>query len=260
MAIEFPAIDPIIMPIGPLAISWYSLSYVAGIIIGTYYCKNLISKNKLTITAAQFDDFISYLIIGIIVGGRLGYVILYDPIKYFHDPISVLKTYEGGMSFHGGVLGVIISTLIFCRMKKTSFFEIADLVSAAAPIGITLGRIANFINYELVGRISDFPLAVLFPPDFAPRHASQIYESLTEGVLSFIIIRFCITKYRILERPMATSGLFLVLYGLARIFCEFFRQPDPQLGFIFDYLTMGQILSTPFIIFGTILLCLSRKK
>jgi phosphatidylglycerol:prolipoprotein diacylglycerol transferase len=260
MAINFPAINPIIMPIGPLAISWYSLSYVVGIIVGAYYCKILIEKNSLTITTKQFDDFISYLIIGVIVGGRLGYVLVYDPLKYLSHPINILKTYEGGMSFHGGILGVIISTLIFARRNKVAFFEIADLVSAAAPIGIALGRIANFINCELVGRVTDFSLAVLFPPEFLPRHASQLYESLTEGFLSFFIILFFITKYRILETRMLTSGLFLTLYGTCRVFCEFFREPDIQVGYIFNYITMGQILSTPFIILGITLLCLSSKR
>jgi phosphatidylglycerol:prolipoprotein diacylglycerol transferase len=260
MAIPFPNIDPIILPIGPLAISWYSLSYVVGIILGSSYCKFLISRYNRAITVSQFDDFISYLIIGIIVGGRLGYVLIYDPVKYFTNPIEILKTYEGGLSFHGGILGVIIVSIIFCKKNKLYFFELVDLLAAATPIGIFLGRIANFINCELYGRVTDFRWAVLFPPDFLPRHPSQIYESLTEGALTFLIINFFIRKYNLLERKMSVSGLFLLLYGVCRIGCEFFREPDPQIGFILDYFTMGQILSTPFIICGICLISLSKKK
>jgi phosphatidylglycerol:prolipoprotein diacylglycerol transferase len=261
MAIPFPDINPVILPIGPLAISWYSLSYVVSIIIGSFYCKFLISKYNIKITKAKFDDFISFLIIGIIVGGRLGYVLIYDPIKYLSDPIQILKTYEGGMSFHGGLIGVILATVFFCKRYKIDFFEITDLLAAATPIGLFLGRIANFINGELVGRVApDYPLSVLFPPDFLPRHPSQIYEALTEGLLTFIIINFAIYKYNLLRKKTVISGLFLLMYGICRIGCEFFRAPDPQVGFIFDYFTMGQILSTPFIICGVCLLCLSFKK
>lgn len=261
MAIAFPNIDPVILPIGGvLAISWYSLSYVVGILLGFVYCKYLIKRYSLKISIAQFDDFLTYLILGIIFGGRLGYVLIYDPVKYLSNPIEILKTYEGGMSFHGGLIGVLLVTIVFARNKQISFWLLADLISAAAPIGIALGRIANFINCELVGRVADFPLAVLFPPDFLPRHASQIYEALTEGVGSFIVISFCIFNYQALNRQGLVSGVFLLVYGISRIFCEFFRQPDYQLGFIFDLITMGQLLSIPFVIVGGILICLSSKK
>jgi phosphatidylglycerol:prolipoprotein diacylglycerol transferase len=260
MSIAFPDIDPIILQLGPLAISWYSLSYAVGIIIGSYYCKWLISRFDLAIKKQDFDDFISYLIVGIIVGGRLGYVLVYNPGKYFANPIEILKTYEGGMSFHGGIIGVIFSAIIFCHYRRIAFFQLADLLAAAAPIGIALGRIANFINCELVGRISNMPFAVEFPPDFIARHPSQIYESLTEGVMNFIIIYFLIMRFDILKRQKMTSAVFLLIYGFARIFCENFREPDYQIGFIFDYLTMGQILSMPFIFMGFVLLWRASKK
>jgi phosphatidylglycerol:prolipoprotein diacylglycerol transferase len=260
MAIAFPEINPIILPIGPLAISWYSLSYVAGIILGSIYCKSLILKHKLNITVNQFDLFISWLIIGIILGGRLFYVLIYDPIRYFANPIEILKTYEGGMSFHGGVIGVAIATAMFCRRYNLNFFTLTDLVSAAAPIGIFLGRIANFINCELYGRVTNAPWGVMFPPDFLPRHPSQIYESLTEGLLSFIILYYLIKHYRLIQRRMVVSGIFLICYGLFRIFCELFRQPDELIGFICCNITMGQMLSAPLIIFGVLLLWASRKR
>ena len=260
MGIAFPDINPIILPIGPLAISWYSLSYVAGIILGTMYCKSLILKYKLSITANQFDDFIAWLIVGIILGGRLFYVSIYDPWKYLANPVSILKTYEGGMSFHGGVFGVIVAALIFCRRNNLHFFDVMDLVSAAAPIGIFLVRIANFINCELYGRVTDVAWGVMFPPEFLPRHPSQIYESLTEGLLNFIILYFLIRRYHLIQKPMVVSGLFLIIYGLCRVFCEMFRQPDELLGFIFYGVTMGQILSVPLLAFGALLLWTSRKR
>ncbi len=260
MIFDFPNINPIILPLGPLAISWYSLSYVFGVIIGSMYCKYLIRQHNIKITPLQFDDFISYLIIGIIVGGRLAYVLFYDPVRYFNDPIQILKTYEGGMSFHGGLIGVILSALLFACLNKISFIALADLLASAAPIGIALGRLANFINCELVGRVTTFPIAVLFPPDFLPRHPSQIYESLTEGVLNFIILAWMIRKYNTLKTPGAVSGLFLLIYGICRISCEFLRQPDQQIGFILGYITMGQILSLPFIVIGIAILTWSYSR
>jgi phosphatidylglycerol:prolipoprotein diacylglycerol transferase len=269
MAIAFPDVNPIILPMGPLAISWYSLSYVAGIILGTMYCKSLILRYKLKVTVNQFDNFISWMIAGIILGGRLFYVSIYDPEKYFSNPIEILKTYEGGMSFHGGVIGVILATLIFCKRNNLNFFDVMDLVAAATPIGIFLGRIANFINCELYGRVTNMPWGVLFPPDFLSRHPSQIYESFTEGLLSFISLYYLIKRYHLIQKRMVVSGIFLILYGVFRIFCEFFRQPDELLGFIFQNInmgiavggiTIGQILSFPFIILGILLLWLSHKK
>jgi phosphatidylglycerol:prolipoprotein diacylglycerol transferase len=259
MALNFPLINPIILPLGPLAISWYSLSYVVGILIGVYYCKYLIDNYSLPISPQQFDDFTSYIIIGIIVGGRLGYVTLYEPARYLANPIEILKTYEGGMSFHGGLVGVVLAALIFSKKNKIPFFILADLTAAAAPITIALARVANFINCELVGRVTDFAFAVKFPPQFIPRHASQLYESCSEGLLNFLLIAVLIKQYRFIEKKMAVSGTFFLVYGLARICCECFRQPDTQIGFIGNYFTMGQILSLPFVIIGIILLCLAKK-
>ncbi|WP_106875028.1 prolipoprotein diacylglyceryl transferase [Candidatus Phycorickettsia trachydisci] len=255
---KFPNIDRIIWHVGgPFAVSWYSLSYVIGIILGYLYCRHLINKYKLRITKNQLDDLINYLLIAI-VGARLGYVLVYDPLHYLSNPIEILKIYEGGLSFHGGLIGAFIGAYLFSRNQKVSMLEITDLLAAASPITIFFARIANFINCELVGRITDVPWAVLFPPQFLPRHPSQIYESLSEGLLTFIVLNLLIKKYRLIESKGAITGAFLILYAINRIICEFFREPDIGVGFIADSFTMGQILSLPMILVG--ILCLLKKR
>jgi len=258
MYIKFPNIDRIIWHVGgPFAVSWYSLSYVIGIVLGYLYCRYLINRYKLRITKDQLDDLINYLLIAI-VGARLGYVLVYDPLHYLSNPIEIFKIYEGGLSFHGGLIGAFIGAYLFSRNQKISMLEVTDLLAAASPITIFFARIANFINCELVGRITDVPWAVLFPPQFLPRHPSQIYESLSEGFLTFIILNLLIKKYRLIESKGAITGVFLILYATCRITCEFFREPDIGVGFFAQYFTMGQILSLPMILIG--IACLLKRR
>lgn len=259
MSINFPNIDPVILQIGtsPLKITWYSLSYVVGILLSWAYIKFL---NKDKISTKIIDDLITYLIIGIIIGGRLGYVIFYDFQYYMQNPIYIIRTWDGGMSFHGGLLGVIIASFIFCKIHKLKFFSVMDLLACATPIGLFFGRIANFINAELYGRITDVSWSVIFPGQLEPRHASQIYESLTEGLLSFIILYFLATKTKIREYSGMLSGIFLLLYSFFRLLIENYRQPDEQIGFILYNITMGQILSTPMFISGTIIIIYSMRQ
>ncbi|WPY00215.1 Prolipoprotein diacylglyceryl transferase [Candidatus Trichorickettsia mobilis] len=253
--IAFPDINPVIVAVGPLAISWYSLSYVTGILIGLNLSKRIVTKFSLNITHKNLEDFISWAIIGIIIGGRLGYVLLYDPVKFLTHPIDILKTYEGGMSFHGGITGIITAGYIFCKKYKLHFLKFTDILAIVAPIGLFLGRIANFINAELYGRITDVAWAVIFPnSDLRPRHPSQIYEALLEGLVLFIIILFSVFRYRTLSSSGKTSAIFLILYSIFRIIIENFREPDFQIGFILNYITMGQILSLPMLFLGCYLL------
>jgi phosphatidylglycerol---prolipoprotein diacylglyceryl transferase len=259
LSINFPNIDPVILQIGssPLKITWYSLSYVVGILLSWTYIKFL---NKGKISTKIIDDLITYLIIGIIIGGRLGYVLFYDFQYYMQNPSYIIRTWDGGMSFHGGLLGVIIASFIFCKINKLKFFSVMDLLACATPIGLFFGRIANFINAELYGRITDASWAVIFPGQLEARHASQIYESLTEGLLSFIILYFLATKTKIREYSGMLSGIFLLLYSLFRLLIENYRQPDEQIGFILYKITMGQILSTPMLISGIIIIIYSMRQ
>ena len=255
-AIPFPAIDPILIQLGPLAIRWYSLAYIAGFLLGWMYIKRLLLsenlwKPKAPMTVEQSDDFLLWTAVGVILGGRIGYSLFYNFAYYAANPLDILKVWEGGMSFHGGLLGVTIAIFIYCRRNKLSYLSVMDLVAAAVPIGLFFGRIANFINGELFGRVTDVPWAVIFPrggPD--PRHASQIYEALLEGMLMFLVLGFLIRKFKILHHPGMASGVFLTGYGLSRIFVEFFRMPDVQLGYFFGFITMGMILSVPMVLFG----------
>ena len=259
--LDFPNIDPVIIAFGPLAISWYSLSYVVSILLGWYYVLKLIETNSLDISKKNIDDFVSWAIIGIIIGGRLGYVLFYDPVKYFSDPIQILKTYEGGMSFHGGISGLIIASYLFCKKYKIAFLGLMDLCSIVAPIGLFLGRIANFINAELYGRITDVPWAFIFPgSDGFPRHPSQLYEAILEGLVLFFIQRYVTGKLGALKFPGLLSGVFLVFYSCFRIIVEFFREPDFKIGYLANYFTMGQLLCLPMIIVGILLIYFSKNQ
>jgi phosphatidylglycerol:prolipoprotein diacylglycerol transferase len=253
--INFPDIDPVIIKFGPLGISWYSLAYIAGILFAISYSKKISKKFALSIKEQEIDSFATWVIIAIIIGGRLGYVLIYDLDRYISYPLDILKTYEGGMSFHGAFLGVVIVSIIFSKNHRISTFVIFDLVCATSPVGIFLGRIANFINAELFGRVTDMKWGVIFPNGgHLPRHPSQIYESLTEGLLTFLIIQYCIFHFKILKTPGRTSGLFLFLYSIFRTIIENFREPDYSLGFFFDSFTMGQILSFPMFVASIYLL------
>lgn len=259
--LAFPNIDPVIISFGPLSVSWYSLSYVVSILFGWYYVLKLIKTHSLNITQKNIDDFISWAIIGIIIGGRLGYVLFYDPMKYFADPIQILKTYEGGMSFHGGISGLIIASFIFCKKYKIAFLGLLDLCSIVAPIGLFLGRIANFINAELYGRVTDVPWAFIFPgSDGLLRHPSQLYEAILEGFLLFFIQKYAAGKLGSLKFQGLLSGLFLIFYASFRIVVEFFREPDFKIGYLAKYFTMGQLLCIPMIILGVVLIYFSKNQ
>jgi phosphatidylglycerol:prolipoprotein diacylglycerol transferase len=258
--IDFPNINPVIFSVGPLAISWYSLAYVVGILCGWYYVNKLILLHPLGINKKHTEDFVSWAIISIIIGGRLGYVLFYDPEKYLANPIEIFKTYEGGMSFHGGIFGVGLASYLYCRKNQIRFLSFSDILAVVAPIGLFLGRLANFINAELYGRPTDVPWAVIFPySDGLPRHPSQLYEALLEGFVLFWIMIYFTYRRKALINPGRISGIFLIFYGIFRAFIEFFREPDVKIGFIAKYFTLGQLLCMPMIIIGIYLLTYSTK-
>ena len=244
--------DPVAFEFLTFEIRWYSLSYIAGIILAWIYIKKFILKE--TEYSKYIDDLISYVIIGVIIGGRLGYVIFYNLEYYISNPLEILMIWTGGMSFHGGVLGVIISTYLFCKKNKLSTFYFLDLISLSAPIGIFLGRIANFINSELYGTRTDFFLAVIFEKvDTVSRHPSQLYEAFFEGIILFILLNFIYKKY-INYKPGVLSALFLIFYSVFRFIIEFTREPDAHIGLVFMELSQGQVMSILFFVVGLIIL------
>jgi phosphatidylglycerol:prolipoprotein diacylglycerol transferase len=251
--------DPIAFQVFSFEIRWYSLAYIAGILLGWLYCKKKIIKDKVLFNL--FDDFITYLIIGIILGGRLGYALFYNLNYYLENPIEIFMVWNGGMSFHGGLIGVIIASLLFSKKHNMNQFIFLDLVSLTAPIGIFFGRIANFINSELYGRPTDVPWSVKFIIiDNIKRHPSQLYEAIFEGIILFLLLGH-FNKKGYLKNPGQISGLFLIFYSSFRFMVEFFRSPDPQLGYIFLNLTLGQVLSIIFLILGGILFfCKKNEK
>lgn len=259
MFFSYPEIDPIIFSIGPLAIRWYSLAYVIGIAGGGMYIDYL---NKKAPSYPQFkalDDLLVWAIAGIILGGRLGYVIFYNGAYYLQYPLEALQIWQGGMSFHGGLTGLTIAIFLFSRKREIPFLALTDFCAAAAPIGLAFGRVANFINGELYGRVTDAPIGMVFPhAGSLPRHPSQLYEAALEGVVLFIVL-FYAAKKGARHALGLLSGLFLCGYAIARIIIEYFREPDAQLGFIFaDFITMGQILSLPMLLLGLYLIHYSR--
>jgi len=243
--------DPVAFHLFSLEIRWYSLSYIFGIIFGWIYCKRYLIKNQNILKL--FDDLISYLIIGIILGGRLGYIIFYNPIYYSKNLSEIFMIWNGGMSFHGGVLGVIVATYLFGRKNKINYFIFLDLIAMAAPIGIFLGRITNFINSELYGRETNLYWSVKFEKiDNLSRHPSQIYEAFFEGIILFLLLNIVFKKYYY-KSVGVISSLFIIFYSLFRFMIEYTREPDPQLGIIFTYFTMGQLISIIFFIFGLLI-------
>ncbi len=249
--------DPVLIDFGVFQIRWYSLAYIFGILSGWWYGKKIIKKlakiESQKNYIENFDDLIGYLIIGIIVGGRLGYVFFYNPVFYFENTLEIFKLWNGGMSFHGGLFGVILSTYIFSKAKDLDYRIYFDTISCVAPIGIFLGRIANFINSELYGIPTEKPWGIIFPKvDNILRHPSQIYEALLEGVLLFIILNFILVKK--IFSPGTLSLLFLILYGIFRIISEQFRQPDEHMGYVFGQFSMGSTLSGLMIVFGVLFL------
>ena len=245
-------IDPVAIQILSLEIRWYSLAYIFGILFAWIYCKKILIEDKNL--SRLFDDLISYLIIGIILGGRLGYVFFYNLKYYLNNLIEIPMIWHGGMSFHGGLIGIIVATIIFSKKYNIDKYIFLDLISASAPIGIFLGRIANFINSELYGRPSDMPWSVIFKKiDSIPRHPSQLYEAAFEGLILFFII-FLFTKKNYLSKPGLISSLFLIFYSIFRFIIEFYRVPDEHLSFIILNLTMGQIMCLIFLSLGIFLL------
>ena len=243
--------DPIAFNFFSLEIRWYSLSYIFGIIFAWIYCKKILIKDKKILEL--FDDLITYFIIGVILGGRLGYVIFYNLEYYSNNLFEIFMIWEGGMSFHGGLIGIIIATYIFSKINKINTFSFLDLISMSAPIGIFLGRIANFINSELYGRETDLFWSVKFIKiDEISRHPSQIYEAIFEGIILFLLLNYLFKKY-LYRSSGLISALFLIFYSVFRFFIEFTREPDVQVGYILYNLTLGQILSFVFLIFGLFL-------
>ena len=250
--------DPVAFQFFSLEIRWYSLAYIVGISLGWVYCKNKLIKDQNILDI--FDDYITYLIIGIILGGRLGYALFYNLKYYLENPIEILMVWNGGMSFHGGLIGVVIASKLFSSKHKTNQFIFLDLVALSAPIGVFFGRIANFINSELYGRATDVPWSVQFILiDNIKRHPSQLYEAFFEGItLFFILIYFFKKNY--LKKPGQISGLFLVFYSIFRFFSEFFRSPDPHIGYLILNLTLGQLISIVFLIIGSILFFIKKNE
>ena len=243
--------DPVAFQLFSLEIRWYSLSYIFGILLGWIYCKKILIKNKQHIEL--FDDLITYIIFGIILGGRLGYVIFYNPIYFLNNFSEVFMIWNGGMSFHGGLIGTILATYFFSKQKNVNSFIFLDLISLSAPIGIFLGRVSNFINSELYGRQTDVFWGLKFLKiDNITRHPSQIYEAIFEGIILFILLNFIYKKYHDLKYGII-SALFLIFYSLFRFLIEFTREPDSHIGFIAFNLSMGQIISIIFLIVGIIL-------
>ncbi len=256
--IPYPKIDPVIIRIGPLAIRWYGLMYLLGFASSYLLVRYQVKKKELDISLKDIESLYSWLVIGLIVGARLGYVIFYDLKEYIRSPFEIFAVWHGGMSFHGGLIGTLLAGLLFCRKNRKSFWQLSDLIIVTAPIGLGLGRLGNFINGELYGRVTGLPWGMVFPSGGPlPRHPSQLYEFLLEGVLLFIILWRL--KDKGLRRGSLTS-LFLILYGSFRFFVEFFREPDVQLGYIAGVFTMGQILSATMILSGAGLLIYLKSR
>jgi phosphatidylglycerol:prolipoprotein diacylglycerol transferase len=266
LLIAFPVFDPIAISIGPIAIRWYALAYITGIVLGWVYARSLLKNERLwegppPLSLAQLDDFILWVTLGIIAGGRTGYVLLYNLPFFIQHPAEIFEVWKGGMSFHGGFIGCVVAVMWFARANGISILSLGDLTTAVAPIGLFLGRLANFVNSELWGRTADpsLPWAIIFPNGGPlPRHPSQLYEAGLEGILLFTILAVMI-RLGALKRPGLILGSFIAIYGLARIIGEHFREPDPQLGFLWGGLTMGMLLSVPMVIAGAILIATSWR-
>ncbi len=258
--------DSVIFQIGPFALRWYALAYIGGLLLGWRYCRWLTALPPRLVTPLAFDDFLVWATLGVVLGGRVGYILFYKPIHYLSHPLDALMIWQGGMSFHGGMLGVLVAMILFARRRGLPLVGLADIVVCAAPIGLFFGRIANFINGELFGRPADpsqVPWAFLFyegeDQTPVPRHPSQLYEAALEGLVLFLLLLVVVRRGG-LERLGLTSGLFLIGYGAARIAAEFFRQPDQHLDFILPGISMGQVLSLPMILAGlAIIFALGRK-
>lgn len=265
-ALPFPMIDPVAVNLGPLPIRWYALAYIGGFIVAWWAMRLLVADDALwgpsqaRPTRESVDDLIVYAALGVVIGGRLGHVLIYDPAFYLAHPLEIFQTWKGGMAFHGGLIGAIIGMAVFARRVSAPFLTVADICAAVAPAGLFFGRLANFIKPEMWGRESNVPWAVVFPGagDF-PRHPSQLYEAALEGLALGALLWF-VVRSGALKRPGLVTGLFGVGYGLARIFCEFFREPDPVQEALPHGLTMGMALSAPLVLFGALLALFSLRR
>ena len=256
-------LDPVLLNFGFIEIRWYSLAYIFGILIGWWLGKKIINHihkyNEIKFNLKDFDELITYIIISIILGGRFGYIIFYNLEYYISNPLDIIKVWEGGMSFHGALIGIILGTYLFSAKKNVKIFFLLDIIACVSPIGIFLGRLANFINAELVGKVTTMSWGVIFPNfGILPRHPSQIYEAFLEGAVLFLILNIIIFKKE--YRLGKCSYLFLILYGIFRIISEFFREPDSQVGYIFNLFSMGSVLSFLMVIIGFIMFNIFRKK
>ena len=273
-AIPFPMIDPVAVQLGPLAIKWYGLAYVVGLLGGWWYARKLVAADGLwggraRPQAVELDDMLLFVAFGIVLGGRIGFVLFYDLARYLERPQNILAIWQGGMSFHGGLIGATLGLWLFARRRGYPALSVFDLAAAVVPIGLLLGRIANFINGELWGRPApDFPYAMVFPNGGPlPRHPSQLYEAFTEGLLLFVLVNLLVRAGGF-RKPGFVAGVFGMGYAVARIVCEFFREPDPQLGFLFGTsvdalsggITMGMLLSLPVFFAGLWLVLRSRRE
>jgi len=255
LVLPFPHFDPVLVQIGPFALRWYALAYITGILLGWLYGRAIIRSERLwggpaPLTVTDFDDFLLWVTLGVILGGRIGYMLFYNPAHFAAHPADIIQLWKGGMSFHGGFAGVVIAVLLFARSRQIPWLSLGDICCAVYPVGHLLGRIANFINGELWGRPTDVPWAVVFPGGGPfPRHPSQLYEAALEGLLLLVILAVAL-RHGALKRPGLVIGLFAFGYGMLRCFCELFREPDAQLGFLWGGLTMGMLLSIPLMAAG----------
>lgn len=253
-ALPFPMIDPVLVEIGPLAIRWYALAYIVGLLLGWRYMRAFVAKPPMAMSAQNVDDFFVWATLGVILGGRVGYVLFYNFNVYIHDPLAMLRVWEGGMSFHGGLIGVIVALWLFARSRSLNFIAIGDAIAGAAPIGLFLGRLANFVNAELYGRVTDVPWAFVFPRGGPlPRHPSQLYEAALEGVVLFVVLWLLSRNAAVRARTGTLSGVFLIGYALSRVIVETVREPDVQVGYLMGGMTMGQLLSLPILLLGVYL-------
>lgn len=264
MALTFPDIDPVALTLGPFELRWYALAYLAGILLGWWYALRIVSWDEAKgarPNRADIDDWLPFAVMGVILGGRLGYVLFYQPGYYFANPSEILHVWNGGMSFHGGAIGVIASLIIYSLVKGIPMFRLGDIAALCCTIGLFFGRIANFINGELFGRVTDAPVGMVFPNGGPyPRHPSQLYEAALEGLVLLVVLSLLIRRDVIRNRPGIVGGAFLVGYGLSRMFVEMFREPDLHLGFLTFGLTMGQWLCIPMILVGVAFIVRALKQ
>lgn len=255
---QMPQIDPVFLSIGPLQFRWYGLMYVLSFVATYLIIRSEVKRKKLPLTPDDVSDLVFFGALGVVLGGRLGYILFYNLGFYLSNPLKLLAVWEGGMSFHGGFLGVIIAMLIYSHRKKLFFLDLMDMVALCSPVGLGLGRIGNFINAELYGRQTDLPWGIIFPgSDGLPRHPSQLYEAFLEGLVLFLIVMFASRKSKI---SGVAAWTFVAGYGLFRFFVEFFRQPDAQIGYLFKWFSMGQFLSLPMFLLGSYMVFkLSRR-